>query len=107
MMVEIAVNKLIVETLSPATQDLDRQLRAADDREIDSIEEILIVQQTAMYREVRPRLEGNRWLADIVRGPDSRLWLESVGLNPSLRDLHAKIALDPGELAGTATRPPV
>ena len=97
---------VIVEILSPSTQDFDRQRKAADYREIDSVQEILLVQQTAAYCEVHRRLEDDRWLADIGRGPDARLRLESIGLDLPLGDLYANIALDPDDPPDAFTRPP-
>jgi Uma2 family endonuclease len=97
---------LIVEILSPSTQDLDRHRKVADYREIPSVLEILLVQQTAMYCEVHRRIESGRWLHDILRGPDARLALDSVGLDLPLADLYANIALEPDPPAGAFTRPP-
>jgi Uma2 family endonuclease len=97
---------LIVEILSPSTEDYDRHRKVADYREIPSVLEILLVQQTAMYCEVHRRTESSRWLHDILRGPEARLALDSVNLDLPLGDLYANIALEPESPAGAFTRPP-
>jgi Uma2 family endonuclease len=61
---------LIVEILSPGTAMYDWQTKVSDYRHIPSVEEILLIDSTSMFAEVLRR-EGDRWLTEIVRGPQA------------------------------------
>jgi len=83
---------LIVEVLSPSTGLYDRQSKVADYRRIPSVEEILLIDSTSMFAEVLRR-EGDRWITEIVRGPQATLSLASIGLTAAMSDLYEGIDL--------------
>jgi Uma2 family endonuclease len=83
---------LIVEILSPGTAMYDRQTKVADYRRIASVEEILLIDSTSMFAEVLRR-EGDRWITEIVRGPQATLSLTSIGLTAAMSDLYEGIDL--------------
>lgn len=83
---------LIVEILSPGTALHDRQTKVADYRRIPSVEEILLVDSTSIFAEVLRR-EGDRWITEIVRGPQAMLSLSSIGLSAAMSDLYEGIEL--------------
>jgi Uma2 family endonuclease len=87
----------IVEILSSSTMATDRRHKLPDYRSIPSVREILLVDQGALYAEVHRRLEGDRWLVDLVQGPEARLRLESIGLDVALADIYAGVPLDEAE----------
>ena len=72
---------LIVEILSPGTALYDRQTKVSDYRRIPSVQEILLIDSTSIFAEVLRR-EGDRWITEIVRGPQAAL---SLGLTPGGR----------------------
>lgn len=84
---------LICEVLSPSTQGIDRRRKVPDYRAIPSVQEILLVDPERLYCEVHRRLEGDRWLVDLLRTAETPLVLESIGLSVPLRLIYAKIAL--------------
>jgi Uma2 family endonuclease len=83
---------LIVEVLSPRTGLFDRQTKVADYRRIPSVEEILLIDSTSIFAEVLRR-EGDRWITEIVRGPQATLSLTSIGLTAAMSDLYEGIDL--------------
>jgi len=89
---------LIVEVLSPGTQRHDRQTKVAAYREIESVQEILLVDSEAAYAEIFRR-NGAVWLSEIVRGLEAELRLSSIALRLPIADLYEGIDLQ----ADTAT----
>jgi len=77
---------LIVEILSPGTALYDRQTKVADYRRIPSVEEILLIDSASIFAEVLRR-EGDRWISEIVCGPQAMLSLASIGPTATLSDL--------------------
>jgi Uma2 family endonuclease len=83
---------LIVEILSPGTALYDRQTKVSDYRRIASVEEILLIDSTSIFAEVLRR-EGDRWITEIVPGPQATLALASIGLTAAMSDLYEGIDL--------------
>jgi Uma2 family endonuclease len=83
---------LIVEVLSPTTGLHDRQTKVADYRRIASVEEILLIDSASIFAEVLRR-EGDRWITEIVRGPQATLSLASIGMTATMSDLYEGIDL--------------
>ena len=83
---------MIVEILSPGTALYDRQTKVSDYRRIPSVEEILLIDSASIFAEVLRR-EGDRWLTEIVRGPQATLSLASIGLTAAMSELYEGIDL--------------
>jgi Uma2 family endonuclease len=83
---------LIVEILSPGTALYDRQTKVSDYRRIPSVEEILLIDSASIFAEVLRR-EGDRWITEIVRGPQAQLSLATIGLSAPMSDLYEEIDL--------------
>jgi Uma2 family endonuclease len=94
---------LIVEILSPATAMYDRHTKVADYRRIASVEEILLIDSTSIFAEVLRR-EGDRWITEIVRGPQATLALASIGLTAAMSELYEGIDLPDQVAAASPTR---
>ena len=88
---------LIAEVLSPSTESKDRRQKLPDYRGLAAMREILLVHQDWLFCEIHRRLNDDRWLTDILRSPDARLRLESIGLDIPLSDLYAGVPLDDAE----------
>jgi Uma2 family endonuclease len=84
---------LIVEILSPSTERHDRRIKLPVYRQIESVQEILLIDSDGLYAEVHRRT-GAQWITEILRGSQARLSLTSVGIEVPLPDLYEGIALD-------------
>lgn len=78
---------LLVEILSPGTERHDRLTKVPTYRNIESVEEILLLDSESAYAEVLRR-EGGRWTTTLVRGTDAALHLASMGLSVSMSELY-------------------
>ena len=85
---------LIVEVLSPSTERHDRQTKVPAYREIESVQEILLIDSETIYAEILRR-EGDRWITELVRRRDGRFHLSSVELQLSMAELYEGIELEP------------
>lgn len=90
---EIPEPLLIIEILSPSTEDHDRKVKLVAYRELPSVREVLLVDQARLYAEVHRRLDESRWLTELVHGPDAIIRLETLALDLPLRDLYAGLDL--------------
>jgi len=89
---------LIVEILSPGTERHDRRTKLPVYRDIDSVEEILLIDSESIYAEILRR-EGDRWITELVRGRDAILRLFSVDLQIAMAELYEGIDIDADDAA--------
>jgi Uma2 family endonuclease len=87
---------LIVEVLSPSTERHDRRIKLPVYRQIDTVEEILLLASDDYYAELHRR-SGPQWITEILRSLDAVLRLSSVPLDIAMAELYDGIAL--GETA--------
>jgi len=87
---------LIVEVLSPSTERIDRRRKLHDYRLLPSVVEIVLIDSGDVFCEVHRRRESS-WLTDILRGPEARLRLESVGLDLPLGEFYAGMSFEDAE----------
>ena len=88
---------LIIEILSPSTERHDRRIKVPAYREIDTIEEIVLIASDERYAELHRR-SGGRWLIEILRGPDAVLNLTTIRIEIRFSELYDAIALEePGQ----------
>lgn len=83
---------LIVEILSPSTERQDRRVKLPIYRQIDTVEEIVLIASDAMYAELHRRSSA-QWITEIIRGSDAVLTVQSVPLEVGLGELYDGIAL--------------
>jgi Uma2 family endonuclease len=86
---------LIAEILSASTEAHDRMVKLADYRHIPSVQEVLLVAQNGPFVEVHRRLDGDRWLTDLIRGLDAAVRLDSLGLDLPLAEVYRGVDLAP------------
>ncbi len=84
---------LVVEVLSPGTQRHDRQTKVPAYREIESVNEILLIDSESTYAEILRR-EGNHWITELVQGREAVLPLSSVELRIPMAELYEGIDLE-------------
>jgi Uma2 family endonuclease len=87
---------LIVEILSPSTERHDRRVKLPIYRQIETVQEILLIASDGMYAELHRR-SGAQWITEILRGADARLALNSAGIEIPLAELYEGIALSDAE----------
>ena len=87
---------LIVEILSPSTERHDRRVKLPAYRQIEAVQEILLVASDERYAELHRRA-GEQWLTEIIRGSDGALRLTSVGIEIPMAELYEGIALSDAE----------
>ena len=85
---------LIVEILSPSTERHDRRLKLPAYRQIETVQEILLIASDDIYGEVHRRAAGTQWVTEILRGGEAALSLATVPIEIRLSDLYAGIALE-------------
>lgn len=81
---------LIVEVLSPSTEDHDRGRKVGDYREIPSLQEILVV-STQQRRVELWRREGDHWRVEDLIG-EASVRLESCNASIPLAAIYANVA---------------
>jgi Uma2 family endonuclease len=83
---------LIVEVLSPGTERRDRRAKLPAYREIESVQEILLIDSETAYAEIFRR-KGTAWFSEIVRGREAELNLDSIELQLAMSELYEGIDL--------------
>lgn len=92
---------LIVEILSPSTENDDRKVKLPVYRSIPSVQEIVLIHSEQVYAEVHRRLDGGgRWQVDLLTEPEDVLSLDSVGYAQPLALLYANVVLGNSPTAG-------
>jgi Uma2 family endonuclease len=88
---------LIVEILSPSTQDYDRGGKFEHYRRLPSLVEYLIVEQDAPRVELRARQSEFLWLFTAIEGLDQIVQLASIACALPLAKVYNKITWPPQE----------
>ena len=83
---------LIVEILSPSSDRHDRRVKLPVYRQIETVQEILLIASDERYAELHRR-SGAQWVTEILRGGESMLRLVSVGIEVPISELYEGIAL--------------
>ena len=92
---------LIVEILSPSTERHDRRIKLPAYRQIETVQEIMLVASDDAYAEIHRRA-GPQWITEILRGGEAVLSLTSVPIEIRLSNLYEGIALVDGDSNRTA-----
>ena len=83
---------LIVEVLSPSTEDWDRGGKFAHYRTIESVTDYLLVRQDSFHVELFHRApEGRHWIFTEVEGADATVELASVGVRLEFGQIYHKV----------------
>ena len=84
---------LIIEVLSPSTQNYDRGDKFLYYRSIPYLKEYLLVSQTEYYLEYYRKTGENQWLLQEYKGSETKLNLELINVSLSMQELYAQIKL--------------
>ena len=82
---------LLVEVLSPATENYDRGNKAKLYREIPSLQQLLLVSQENYEIELSTRQVDGSWSLQTFVGLDAVVELSSVGFTLRLREVYERI----------------
>jgi Uma2 family endonuclease len=107
--------KVIVEVLSPSTEAYDRGRKFEHYRQIESLEQYLLLSQDRMQAELFSRQPSGQWLLAFAAHPEEFVDLSSVGCKLSLAECYEKVDFPlnsgvPGaasDNAGSATDLPI
>ncbi|GGA34753.1 Uma2 family endonuclease [Okeania sp. KiyG1] len=83
---------LIVEVLSPSTQNLDRREKRLNYQSLGSLQEYVLVDQTEMKVEVYRPSKTGYWSKESL-GKEDCLELKSVGLTLTMADIYDEILI--------------
>lgn len=87
---------LIVEILSPSTENYDRGEKFRNYRGIDSLEHYVLVAQDQRRVQHFARMEGTLWtLVGDYSAPEESLSLPGLGIQITLADIYRRVALMP------------
>ncbi len=90
--IEILANPiLIVEVLSPTTENYDREAKFLAYQSIDSLQEYLLVAQDRSHVTQYVRQMDGRWLRSDIIGNESAVRLESVDLTFPLSEIYWQV----------------
>jgi Uma2 family endonuclease len=81
---------VLVEVLSPSTEAYDRGEKFAHYRQLDSLQEYVLVSQNCVRVEHYLR-QGEQWLLTELSALDERLPLASIDCELSLREIYSKV----------------
>lgn len=88
---------LIVEVLSPSTEDKDRGVKFKHYRSIPSLQEYWLFAQDQMLAERYLRKDEHTWEITIISDPDAVLDMPSIGCTLTLRDVYRRVRFEDEE----------
>lgn len=95
---DVVVNPTVLfEVLSDSTEAYDRGQKFANYRQIESLQEYVLVSQSEVLVERFQRNPDNTWTLTESRGIDSQLALNSVGIAIPLREIYDKVDFSKAE----------
>jgi Uma2 family endonuclease len=88
---------LLIKVLSPSTEKSDRGKTFQYYRELDSLQEYVLIAQDSYRIEHYVRQENGPWLFNDAVGADATLELASIGCTLSLADVYEKVIFEEEE----------
>jgi Uma2 family endonuclease len=82
---------LLVEILSPSTEDHDRGRKADWYRKIPSLKELLLILQESYEVHIERRMPDGTWLLISAAGLDATVELQSIGYTLRLSELYKRV----------------
>lgn len=85
---------LLIEVLSPSTENYDRTDKFRQYRKLDSLQEYLLIAQNLAHIESYARQPDNTWSLTDVDGLDAQVTLVSLGIALLLADIYKKVTFE-------------
>jgi len=82
---------VLVEVLSPATEDYDRGTKFKLYRTIPSLQNYLLVSSTEFAAEIYTRQANDEWILNTAQGKSSHIHISALNYNLSLSDIYAQV----------------
>jgi Uma2 family endonuclease len=82
---------ILIEILSPTTEKEDRGKKLREYRQIESLQEYLLISQETPQIERYLRQKEKDWLYSEVSGLESKIVLPSIGITLALSDVYKKV----------------
>jgi Uma2 family endonuclease len=82
---------ILIEVLSSTTEKEDRGKKLLEYRQIESLQEYLLISQESPQIERYLRQKGNDWLYSEVSGLESKITLPSIEVTLALSDVYKKV----------------
>jgi Uma2 family endonuclease len=82
---------LIIEVLSPSTQDYDRGQKFEFYRSLPSLRDYLLIHQDSAHVEYFHKEAENRWVLTELKGVDASLTLRSIELTLPLAQIYERV----------------
>ncbi len=83
--------KVLFEILSDSTEKYDRGFKFENYRQLDSMQEFVIVSQTEPLVEVFQRLPDGDWLLREARALEESITLHSIGITLPLSEIYLRV----------------
>ena len=87
---------LLIEVLSPSTEQYDRGQKFESYRTLNSLQEYVLVAQDRPHIEHFVRQDQGTWMFSEVNGLNMSLELASIGCTLALADIYEKLVFDDG-----------
>jgi len=86
---------LIVEVLSPSTQEIDRREKLLFYQQMSSVQEYAVVEQEKMHVEIHRRQPDGRWITYYFNeGADEEVEFQSVELTMTLGEIYRRVKFE-------------
>lgn len=87
---------LIVEVLSPSTQEIDRREKLLFYQQMPSVREYIVVEQEKMLVEIHRRQPDGRWITYYFNheNADEEIEFQSVGLTITLGEIYRRVKFE-------------
>ncbi len=85
---------LIIEVISPSTEQIDRREKLRAYQQMPSVQEYVIVEQEKLAVEIHRRQPDGRWITYFLTRTDTEFHLESVDLTIQLAELYRRVVFE-------------
>ncbi|HEX5105425.1 MAG TPA: Uma2 family endonuclease [Pirellulaceae bacterium] len=86
---------VLIEVLSPSTASYDRGDKRVHYLQLDSLRELLLVEQEFPAVEHHIRQPNGDWIERQIEGPEARIELPSIGCVLTFAEIYARITFPP------------
>lgn len=88
---------VIIEVLSPSTEDFDRGRKFTHYRGITTLQDYILVSQQTIQIDDYVRQAADKWILTVYRNPEDMLKLPAIDCTLLLGDVYCKVTFDDGD----------